>query len=72
VFSVGFFSNRPLLLGVGIMIALQLAFTYVPIMQVIFQTAPMTGQQWLLVAGLGVCVPIIVGAEKFITARIRR
>jgi cation-transporting ATPase F len=72
VFSVGFFSNRTLLIGVGIMIALQLAFTYVPIMQVIFQTAPMTGQQWLLVAGLGVCVPIIVGAEKFITARIRR
>jgi cation-transporting P-type ATPase F len=72
VFRIGFFSNRPLLLGVGIMIILQMAFTYVPIMQVIFQTAPMTGQQWLIVAGLGVCVPLIIGVEKFIAARIRR
>jgi len=71
VFSIGFFSNRALLWGIAIMIGLSVAFTYAPPMQLIFDTAPMSLQQWLLAASLGLAVAIIIGAEKWLTTRIR-
>ncbi len=45
--AVGVFSNRWLLAGVAVMIALQLAFTYVPIMNTIFHSAPIDPAWWL-------------------------
>ena len=72
VASVGLLSNRLLLLGVGVMIALQIALTYLPFMNTAFQTAPLPASDWILVAVLGGVVFFVVGAEKWITARIRQ
>lgn len=69
--SIGWLSNRILLVGIAIMIGLQLLFTFVPFMQVIFQTGPMGLQGWLGVAALGVATSLIVGVEKWIRARLR-
>jgi cation-transporting ATPase F len=69
--SVGWFSNRILLVGIAIMIGLQLLFTFVPFMQVIFQTGPMGLQGWLGVTALGIATSLIVGVEKWIRARLR-
>jgi cation-transporting ATPase F len=71
VFSIGLFSNPSLLWGIGIMIALSLAFAYLPVMHLIFDTAPMTADQWFLAALLAFAVVVIVGAEKFVSCRIR-
>lgn len=71
VASVGLFTNRLLLLGVGIMIALQVALTYMPFMNVAFQTASLPASDWLLVTTLGAAVFLVVGVEKWISARFR-
>jgi cation-transporting ATPase F len=71
VFRIGFFSNPSLLWGIGIMIALTLAFTYIPIMQTIFQSAPLDLQQWGTIALMALAVSLIVGLEKAITNRFR-
>jgi len=71
VFSIGLFSNRALLWGIATMIGLSIAFTYAPPMQAIFDTAPMTLQQWIFAAILGFATALIIGAEKWISNRIR-
>lgn len=70
--SVGAFSNRVLLIGIAIMIGLQLIFTYAPFMNLIFQTGPMGWQIWLGVVALGIATSLIVGAEKWVRARLAR
>ena len=71
VLSVGLLTNRLLLLGVGVMVALQVVFTYLPVMNAAFQTAPLPVTSWLLVAALGLVVFLAVGVEKWIGGRLR-
>ena len=70
--SVGLFTNRLLLAGVAGTIALQLAFTYLPIMNAAFQSAPLTWSDWVAVVVLGVAIYLVVGTEKWISARVNR
>lgn len=71
VFRIGFFSNPSLLWGIAIMIALTLAFTYIPIMQTIFQSAPLDLRQWGIIALMALAVSLIIGLEKAITNQLR-
>jgi len=64
IFSIGFFSNRWLVAGVATTILLQIAFTYVPFMNTIFQSAPITGMDWLRIIAISFSVYLIVGLEK--------
>lgn len=68
--SLGFFSNRWLLLGVGTMIVVQLAFVYLPAMNQLFRSAPVDGISWLLVVGVGLCINTVIVAEKGIRRRL--
>jgi Ca2+-transporting ATPase len=68
-FQVGFFSNRWVLGGAGAMLALQVMFTYLPIMNRLFQSAPLSGWAWLRVVALGVTVFAVVGLEKWARRR---
>ncbi|MBL4884882.1 MAG: cation transporting ATPase C-terminal domain-containing protein, partial [Planctomycetaceae bacterium] len=68
MFAVGVFSNRWLLGGVAVMVVLQLAFTYVPIMNIMFHSAPIGLTEWGIILGIGFVIYGIVGIEK----RIRR
>ena len=65
-FSLGFFSNRLLLGGVAGMISLQLLFTYMPLANRLFHTAPISPHAWLLILGVGLSVFVIVSIEKWI------
>ena len=56
--------NRVVWLVVGLMVLLQLAFTYAPPLQAVFRTVPLGGTSWLVLAGLGVLVFLAVEAEK--------
>ena len=69
VFTVGLFSNRPLLLGVGLMVGLQLAITYLPALNAAFRTSPVGWTWWLIVALLGVALMGVVALEKRISHR---
>jgi cation-transporting ATPase F len=69
MFQVGLFSNRWILLGVAGMIVLQLLFTYVPIMNRLFHSAPIGWEAWLRILGTGLATYLIIEAEKWIGRR---
>ena len=48
------------------MIAAQLLFTYAPIMNHLFHTAPISGQAWLRILAVAVAAYAVVGVEKWI------
>jgi Ca2+-transporting ATPase len=64
VFSVGLFSNIWIWVGIAVMAILQLLFTYLPIMNHWFDTAPISAGAWLRVFACGLLISIIVGLEK--------
>lgn len=71
VLSVGLFSNPWIWVGVGATVLLQLVFTYLPAMNAVFDTTPITGQWWLAIIGLGVVLFAVIGAMKWVSARFR-
>lgn len=53
VFRHDLFSNKPLLLASAFSLLLQLAVIYVPFLQPLFETVPLTASDWLLIVGMG-------------------
>lgn len=64
-FSLGFFSNPWVIAGALAMLAAQLLFTYAPVMNKLFQTAPISGESWLRIVGVAVIVFAVVEIEKW-------
>ena len=63
------FTNKVAWLAVAILIMLQLAFVYVPFMQLWFGSAPLDLIHWLIPLVIGLAVFFIVEAEKAVTRR---
>jgi cation-transporting ATPase F len=63
--SVGVFSNHWIWVGIGLIILLQLAFTYVPFMNIIFQTGPIPLIWWLPILALTPVAFGLVGGLKW-------
>jgi ATPase, P-type (transporting), HAD superfamily, subfamily IC len=61
---VGLLSNRWLLAGVGLQILAQLAITYLPVMNRVFQTAPIDAAAWLRVLAFAAAASLIVAMDK--------
>ena len=66
MFAVGVFSNWWIIAGIATMIAAQLLFTYAPVMNHLFQTAPISGQAWLHILAVALVAYAAVGVEKWI------
>ena len=66
VFSAGFLSNRWAFAGALGMVGAQLVFTYAPIMNRLFHTAPISGESWMRICGVAAAVFGIVELEKWI------
>lgn len=64
VFAVGLFSNLWIWWGIGAMSILQLAFTYLPIMNYWFKTVPIGLDYWLRILACGAFISFVVGLEK--------
>jgi len=64
LFRQGLFSNKPLLASVLISIALQLAVTYLPLLQGIFHTEPLTSGEMATVIAASSLVFVAVEIEK--------
>ena len=59
------FTGNRVAVGVsGLLIALQLAFTYLPAMQTVFHTAALGWASWAVILGLSVAKFLAVEAEK--------
>ena len=63
--QLGWLSNRAVVYGVMTTVVLQLLFTYLPAMNTLFQTAPMSATEWVAVVALGLVARGVVGAEKW-------
>ena len=70
--DLGLFSNRWLLGGVTSMVALQLALTYWPPMNDLFDTAPIELGTWLKILAAAAIAWTIVETEKAIRRRTAR
>jgi Ca2+-transporting ATPase len=66
--TLGLFSNRVLWAGVGLMVALQLLFTYAPFMNAAFHSVPIGWAKWGWCVLAGVTCSLLVGAEKWLRA----
>lgn len=66
------FRNRAIIVVCVLLLALQLAVTYLPFMNAIFGTVPLGLSYWLLPLGLGFVVFWVVEAEKFLMRRLDR
>ena len=71
MWRTGIFTNRWVLAGVTAQVAGQLALTYLPVMNRLFQTAPITGGAWLRILILALAAWVIVAADKRLTRRAR-
>jgi len=69
-FTLGFFSNRWLIVGVLIMLGLQMLFTYVPAMNRFFHSAPIALGAWVRILLIGLLIFIIFEIEKWIRFRM--
>ena len=65
VFSVGLFSNPWVIVGSLTMLVAQLLFTYAPLMNKLFHTAPISGESWLRIVGVAAIVFVVVEIEKW-------
>ncbi|MGI9404034.1 MAG: HAD-IC family P-type ATPase, partial [Hyphomicrobium sp.] len=65
----GLLGTPAVLLGVGSIVVLQLAFTYTPVMSSLFDTRPLTLVDGLLVIGAGVLLFVVLEIEKLLRRR---
>jgi magnesium-transporting ATPase (P-type) len=65
----GLLGNRQALGAAGLLLILQLVFTYAPVFQRWFGTRPLDAADWLRVAGAGVLVFLVVELEKAVARR---
>jgi cation-transporting P-type ATPase F len=66
IFTLGVFSNLWAILGIGLITAIQLLFTYAPIMNKLFHSAPMAGESWLRIVAVAFIAFATVELEKWI------
>jgi cation-transporting ATPase F len=69
MFHLGVFSNPSVFVGVTIMLILQLLFTYLPAMNLMFHSAPITLEAWGRILAVSIIVSLVVGAEKWLRRR---
>ncbi len=73
VFQLGFFSNAWLFGGVAVMLLIQIVYTYLPVMNTLFQSAPIDLEAWFRIAVAGIVTFAIVEFEKWLRlAALRR
>jgi Ca2+-transporting ATPase len=66
LFSIGLWSNRPLLLAVVVTVLLQMMVIYVPFFNGLFHTEPLSGMELLNVAAVSGLVFVAVEIEKWV------
>lgn len=68
-FRLGFFSNMWVWGGVCSMLVLQMLYTYLPVMNKAFQSAPIGFDEWVRIIGVSLAAFVIIEIEKWIRYR---
>ncbi len=66
---LGFFTNWWIIGGVLVQVTAQAAFTYAPVMQEIFGTAPLEAGVWLRILVAVALISLVIAADKFVDIR---
>jgi len=61
----GLFGNRLILISVGVLLILQLAFTYLPLMQQLFGTTELDASTWGRIIAVSLLLFLVIELEKF-------
>ena len=69
LFSIGLFSNKPLIGAVLLALLLQVVITYTPFLQPIFQTEALTLNEFILVVAASSIIFFVVEAEKILSRK---
>ncbi len=69
MFRLGLFSNPWIWGGIAAMTVAQLLFTYAPLMNRMFHTAPIGLMDWVHILAVGVVIYVVIGAEKTLRQR---
>jgi Ca2+-transporting ATPase len=72
VLRIGLFSNPVVYLGIGTLVLLQLGFIYLPFMQRVFGTAPLTLEALGLCTLVGASILPAISVEKWWRSRYER
>ncbi|WP_018141894.1 cation-transporting P-type ATPase [Thioalkalivibrio sp. ALJ7] len=64
------FRSRAMWLAIGLLILLQLAFTYVPVMHTLFGTTAIRLDDWIRILAFGMLVFVIVELEKLVVRQV--
>jgi calcium-translocating P-type ATPase len=65
VFAIGWFTNKWAITGSLAMLVAQLLFTYAPVMNRLFHTAPIDAESWLRITGVAAVAFVAVELEKW-------
>jgi cation-transporting P-type ATPase F len=71
IFQIGVFSNKWIVVGILLMVLLQIAYTYLPAMNTIFQSAPLDLETWLRIMVLAAIAYFIIELDKWIRRMYR-
>ena len=69
MFSIGIFSNPALIVGIAATWLAQAAFTYLPLLNRVFHTAPVRAEAWFYIVGIGVFTFAVVEFKKWLRFR---
>jgi len=72
IFQLNFFSNPWILGGAVAMFLLQIAYTYLPVMNRLFQSAPLDLSAWGRIIAAGVILFVIIEIEKWLWKKTGR
>jgi len=64
MFRLGLLSNPWIWVGIAIMMLAQIAFTYLPLMNRLFHSAPIDAFYWLPIIGVGLAIYLVMEMEK--------
>lgn len=67
----GLFGSRPVWLSIGLVMLLQMAFTYLPFMQLIFTSEGLNLSHWLVIVVASLAIYLVIEGEKALW-RLRR
>jgi len=66
LFSIGWFTNGWAIVGSLVMLGAQLLFTYAPVMNKLFHSAPISGESWLRIGGVAGAAFLAAEIEKWL------
>ena len=72
IFQIGVFSNKWIMIGITSMLLLQILFTYLPVMNLVFQTAPLEIDSWLRILALAIVAHSIIEFDKWIRRKFSK